>query len=217
MKETPKTTATIMSINRHRITTDGDGITTLVTFYGCPLRCKYCLNPVCFAPDTPRTDLTPDELYRMVVIDDLYFIASGGGVTFGGGEPLLNADFLKGFYNTVRTNGKQWRLCAETSLAVPWENVRTAAGIFDMFFVDCKDSNPEIYRKYTGKSNSLMLENLAGLVNEMRAAGKDPAEHIVIRIPLIADFNTDGDRQKSAERFATLGLKKFDFFTYIIR
>ena len=71
-----------------------------------------------------------------------------------------------------------------------------------MFFVDCKDSNPEIYRKYTGKSNSLMLENLAGLVNEMRAAGKDPAEHIVIRIPLIADFNTDGDRQKSAERFA---------------
>ena len=62
-----------------------------------------------------------------------------------------------------------------------------------------------------------MLENLAGLVNEMRAAGQDPAEHIVIRIPLIADFNTDGDRQKSAERFATLGLKKFDFFTYIIR
>ena len=86
-----------MSINRHRITTDGDGITTLVTFYGCPLRCKYCLNPVCFAPDTPRTDLTPDELYRMVMIDDLYFIASGGGVTFGGGEPLLNADFLQGF------------------------------------------------------------------------------------------------------------------------
>ena len=81
-------TAPVITYSRLRMTTDGEGVTTLVIFHDCPLRCKYCLNPFSFAPDTKREDLTPEQLYDKVKIDDLYFVATGGGVTFGGGEPL---------------------------------------------------------------------------------------------------------------------------------
>ena len=84
---TDKKTADIFAIIRHRIPTDGDGVTTLVGLKGCPLACKYCLNPQCGTAKSER--LTADELYEKVRIDDLYFIATGGGITFGGGEPLL--------------------------------------------------------------------------------------------------------------------------------
>ena len=68
--------ADIFAIIRHRIPTDGDGVTTLVGLKGCPLACKYCLNPQCGTAKSER--LTADELYEKVRIDDLYFIATGG-------------------------------------------------------------------------------------------------------------------------------------------
>jgi pyruvate formate lyase activating enzyme len=140
-------TAPVITFSRLRMTTDGEGVTTLVIFHDCPLRCKYCLNPFSFAPDTKREELTPHQLYDRVKIDDLYFVATGGGVTFGGGEPLLRADFLKEFRALC---GDRWHLCAETSLNVPAEAVRTAAECMDMFYVDCKDTNPEIYKPTPG-------------------------------------------------------------------
>lgn len=45
-----KTTAPIIAISRHRFLVDGEGVTTLVAFHGCPLYCKYCLNPQCNTP-----------------------------------------------------------------------------------------------------------------------------------------------------------------------
>ena len=44
-------TAPLICIDRHRLTIDGEGVTTLVAFHGCPLRCKYCLNPQCLDAD----------------------------------------------------------------------------------------------------------------------------------------------------------------------
>ena len=82
-------TAPIVTFARHRLQTDGRGVTTLVCFYGCPLRCKMCLNPFTFSPDTNIETLTAAELYERVKLDELYFLATNGGVTFGGGEPLL--------------------------------------------------------------------------------------------------------------------------------
>ena len=88
----------IFGISRLRMGVDGSGITTLVTFMGCPLHCKYCLNRFChelvFYEDsvTPRKDvvlISPQELYDKVKIDSLYFQVSGGGLCFGGGEPAL--------------------------------------------------------------------------------------------------------------------------------
>ena len=198
-------TAPVITFSRLRMTTDGEGVTTLVIFHDCPLRCKYCLNPFSFAPDTKREELTPHQLYDRVKIDDLYFVATGGGVTFGGGEPLLRADFLKEFRALC---GDRWHLCAETSLNVPREAVLTAADCMDMFYVDCKDTNPEIYKAYTGIQNAQMLENLRTLIS---LAG---TERVVVRVPLIPGYNTEDDREKSRALLESMGVTQFDFFTY---
>ncbi len=200
--------APIITFDRIRMLTDGKGVTTLVVFHGCPLRCKWCINPFSFDPFTKRTITTPEELYSQVKIDELYFLATGGGITFGGGEPLLYPDFIKRFREIC---GKDWHLCAETSLNVPFENVKKAAECIDTFYIDCKDTNPEIYNRYTGRDNAQMLENLENL---LEIVGKD---RIIIRIPLIPEFNTEQDREKSKLLFQNLGITQFDFFNYVIQ
>src|SRR5574344_2221516 len=83
-------TSALIGLSRHRIGVDGAGVTTLVAFHGCPLSCKYCLNPQALSPKRVWKRFTPEELFHKVKKDDLYFRATGGGVTFGGGEPLLS-------------------------------------------------------------------------------------------------------------------------------
>ena len=198
-------TAPVITAARHRMQTDGQGITTLVCFHGCPLRCRYCINPFSFAPDTRYTVMTPQTLYEHVKVDELYFLSTGGGVTFGGGEPLLYPVFLQEFRSVC---GSSWHLCAETSLSIPPENVQTAAQCIDMFYVDCKDVDHDIYRCYTGKDNFQMLDNLEQLLS---AAG---TERIMARLPLIPGYNTEADRQRSMERLSAMGVTQFDLFTY---
>ena len=147
-------------------------------------------------------------LYDKVRLDELYFVATGGGVTFGGGEPLLYPEFLKEFREIC---GKQWHLCAETSLNVPWENVQIAAQCIDVFIIDCKDTDPDIYRSYTGKDNAMMLENLQKL---LQLVGP---ERILVRLPLIPQYNTDENRQRSQQLLQKMGIQKFDLFTYRIK
>ncbi len=197
--------APVIAIARLRMQTDGQGVTTLVCFHGCPLRCHWCINSFSFAEDTKREVMTPQMLYERVKTDELYFLATGGGVTFGGGEPLLRANFLREFRAIC---GESWHLCAETSLAVPLKMVSTAAECIDHFYVDCKDTKPEIYRSYTGKDNALMLENLEDL---LKLVGP---ERITVRLPLIPEFNTEEDRSASKEKLSAMGIQKFDLFAY---
>jgi pyruvate formate lyase activating enzyme len=152
--------------------------------------------------------MSAQDLYDKVKIDQLYFLSTGGGVTFGGGEPLLYPRFLKEFREIC---GQAWHLCAETSLNVPWENVEAAAECIDKFYIDCKDTNPEIYRRYTGRDNEQTLSNLQKLVSLIGP------ERIVIRMPLIPEFNTDEDRQKSKALLEEMGVTQFNFFNYIIK
>ena len=200
-------TAPVAAISRLRMQTDGEGLTTLVCFQGCPLRCKWCINPFTLDPDAAKMHLTPQALYEKVRIDALYFLATGGGVTFGGGEPLLRSGFLEEFR---RLCGQDWHLCAETSLAVPWENVRQAAACIDMFYVDVKDTDPDIYRRYTGRDNALVLRNLKELLQIVGS------ERITVRLPLIPQYNTAQDRQKSRELLQQMGISRFDMFVYKI-
>lgn len=74
----------MIGIIRHRLSTDGDGVTTLAAFHGCPLRCRHCLNPQSLGGGDGFREYTPDELYAETSIDNLYFLATHGGVTFGG-------------------------------------------------------------------------------------------------------------------------------------
>ena len=107
--------------------------------------------------------------------------------------------------------GADWHLCAETSLAVPWENVQIATECIDIFYVDCKDTNPAIYRSYTGKDNALMLENLRKL---LELVGSD---RILVRLPLIPEYNTPEDRARSKNLLQKMGVTQFDAFSYRIK
>ena len=65
----------LIGIARHRLTIDGEGVTTLVAFHGCPLRCKYCLNPTSLQPDGVWERYDCNQLYEEVRKDELYFLA----------------------------------------------------------------------------------------------------------------------------------------------
>lgn len=202
------TKAPFIAISRHRIQTDGEGVTTLCCFFGCPLRCKYCINPQSFAEDTKKLELTPQKLFERVKIDDLYFIATNGGVTFGGGEPLLYPDFIAEFATLC---GKKWHLSVETSLNVPVDSVKTAASAVDYFIIDIKDMNPEIYRKYTGVSNERVYKNLELLLSLVGT------ERILVRVPLIDGYNSEIDREQSIGILRKMGYTRFDLFEYRIK
>ncbi len=201
------TTAKIFGISRHRLTTDGEGVTTLVAFNGCPLRCKYCLNKQSWEPGKGR-DYTPELLFEEVKIDQLYFLATHGGVTFGGGEPLLQLPFIQEFRGLC---GPQWQIVVETSLHVPFETVQAIDAIVDGYIVDIKDLNPEIYLAYTGKENPLVLKNLEWILRH-----GDP-KRVMVRVPHIPEFNTDEDVKRSIERLEKMGVVNIGEFNYIIR
>ncbi len=203
----PETTAPFIAVNRHRLATDGEGVTTLVAFYGCPLRCRYCLNPQCLQVDGVWRRLTPGELYSEVEIDDLYFIATGGGICFGGGEPLLYPDFIRTFSKLMNP---EWKLTVETSLNVPLENIKTIATLVQMWYIDIKDFSPTIYNAYTGKDNTQVIRNLVWL------AANGYADKVILRLPLIPDYNTEEDRLLSQQRLEALGFAHFDKFTYLV-
>ena len=203
----PEITAPFIAVNRHRLTTDGEGVTTLVAFYGCPLRCRYCLNPQCLQVDGVWRRLTPGELYSEVEIDDLYFIATGGGICFGGGEPLLYPDFIRTFSKLMNP---EWKLTVETSINVPLENIKTIAALVQMWYIDIKDFSPTIYNAYTGKDNTQVIRNLVWL------AANGYADKVILRLPLIPDYNTEEDRLLSQQRLEALGFAHFDKFTYLV-
>ena len=196
----------LLALARLRMGTDGEGITTLVAGAGCPLHCRWCINERLLREAAEQ--ITAAQLLERVRIDNLYFCASGGGITFGGGEPLLHAEFLRQFRSLAPA---QWKIRLETSLAVPAEKVLPAVEAADEFIVDCKDMNPEIYRRYTGGDQSLMVSNLRHLLHLIGS------ERIVVRVPLIPDYNAAEDQANSVSSLKALGITRFDLFPYIIR
>ncbi len=197
----------LLSLARLRMGSDGAGVTTLAAGKGCPLRCRWCINAKLLR-EAPAEDVTAGELLERVKIDDLYFRATGGGVTFGGGEALLHAAFIRRFRALCPA---EWRIGAETSLAVPRAQVETALGAVDFFIVDCKDMDAEIYRRYTGGDGALMRENLRLLLDR---AGP---ERGLVRVPLIPGYNTPQDQRRSAAILRGMGAAKLELFDYVIR
>ena len=104
----------LIGIARHRLTIDGEGVTTLVAFHGCPLRCKYCLNPTSLQPDGVWESYDCTQLYEEVRKDELYFLASCGGVTFGGGEPLLQSEFIRQLWPRMENHCRNLSQCSAT-------------------------------------------------------------------------------------------------------
>ena len=200
--------APIIGINRHRLTTDGEGVTTLVAFHGCPLHCKYCLNPQCLSPDGVLRTITPSELYSEVEIDDLYFMATGGGICFGGGEPLLHSKFIVEF---AKIMNPEWNIVLETSLNVPLKQLEMIAPLVKEFVVDVKDMDEQTYKAYTTQGNALVTSNLKWLAENGYAA------KTLIRLPLIPYYNIEAAQEESRRQIENMGFRRFDKFEYIVK
>lgn len=198
--------ANILSINRMRFGTDGEGVRTLVGFYGCPLRCKYCINPMSWNGTVRSKVLTPKALLEKVRVDNLYFLSSGGGITFGGGEPLLYSDFICEFISIAP---KGWTFNIETSLHVDFESIKKVAHFVDLFIVDIKSCDNDIYNSYTGGNCELVKSNLKRLLDMV---GSDK---ILVRVPFIKDFTTEDDVNNSVLFLKEMGINKIDSFDYI--
>lgn len=125
---------------------DGDGIRYGVFFTGCPLRCVYCHNP-----DTWKNsgrEMSAEEIYKKVRRYKPYF-KDKGGVTFTGGEPLLNADFICECASLLKNDGINYAVdtsgCVELS-----ESVKKAVSDAELIILDLKFPNENSYKKYTG-------------------------------------------------------------------
>ncbi len=198
--------APLIGIARHRIAIDGQGVTTLVAFHGCPLRCRYCLNPQCRKKDGIALRMTPEELFEVARQDEIYYLATNGGVTFGGGEPLLQADFIADFCQLLTD---PWHITMETCLNAPTKALTKMLPYVDEFIIDVKDMDADIYEAYTRHSQTRLLRNLQCL------ARHNMQDRCVLRLPLIAGYNTKEDRQQSRRRLREMGFTRFDNFTYI--
>ena len=185
----------ILSISRLRMGTDGNGISTLVVFFDCPLHWKVCINDFCHKPPKPfvgvqHAAFTPQELIEILRKDDIYYLMSGGGIVFGGGEPLLQAKYI---HKVCTLADQRWAKRIETSLNIPWDNIKPVLYDMDEWIIDIKDINNDIYKNYTGKDNKNMIKNLLKLRNKISS------DKIHIRIPRIAGYNSEYDIEKSIQ------------------
>lgn len=202
--------APVFAVSRLRTSTDGRGITTLVAFMGCPLKCRYCLNDVCHEPiygDDGKLlhknvmMLTPQKLYDMVKLDNIYFQVTGGGICFGGGEPTLYSGFIEEFRNIC---GKKWQITLETSLACSFSTIKRLSNVVDHWIVDVKSLEPSIYKQYTGKRSAVM-QHLKSLKNNVKP------EQVTVKLPVIAGFNDERDLESDKET-----IRRYFGFTDIV-
>lgn len=195
----------IMKIARHRMGSDGKGVSTLVGFPGCPLHCVYCLNDFCHDKDAIWKQYTPQELLDKVMIDDFFFRMTGGGIVFGGGEPALYSEFITAFIEIAPT---EWQFRIETSLNYNMDHVSRLIPHIDQWIIDVKDMNPEIYERYTGMTNQKVCENIKLLSEHV------DRDRIQFRVPYIEGYNTDTDVQNSVALLRDYG--EIDVFKYRI-
>ena len=227
-------TATIFEV-REFCLHDGPGIRTTVFFKGCPLRCTWCHNPEGLSPepemlfksakchhcgncknggDCPHGARVPcgrrwtvAELAQEIRVNADILRSSGGGVTFSGGEPLMQAKFLCALADELKTGTVPVHsgtgplppgtvpvhLALETSGYAPEEAYRQVVERMDLVFQDLKHPNPIEHKRWTGVDPAPIHANLAWL----KASGRP----FIARIPLIPGVN---DSEEAKEGFARL-------------
>ena len=159
-----------MEISKGRIhsiqslgTLDGPGVRFVVFLQGCNLRCGCCHNPDTWAM-TGGTEYTAEQIVEKAVRYREYFGAEGG-ITISGGEPLLQADFVRDVFTLCREQGIN--TCLDTSGSIWNEAVKAALEVTDRVLLDIKYTNDAQYRDYVGCSLQDPLEFLTYL-NEQK-------------------------------------------------
>ena len=187
----------VLALNRHRMRTDGRGITTLVALAGCPLSCAYCINAKILKKKKQIRKMTTQELIEQLAIDHCYFLYTGGGVTFGGGEPLLHSAQIAEF---AQNCPKEWNLTLETSLNVPTEHLEPVLSERFSYIIDVKAMQPDIYASYTGMDNGQVIRNLTLVCKNI------PKEQYVVKIPQIPQYTKEEDIERSRQLLQKRGV-----------
>jgi pyruvate formate lyase activating enzyme len=205
----------VFDIRRYSVH-DGPGIRTTVFFQGCPLRCRWCHNPEGLETEpviisrTRKLDgkvyrydkataewFTPKEVFEVIEKDRVFYEESGGGVTFSGGEPLMQPDFLLALLDLCRVNGIHTAL--DTSGHAPEYIFKTIAAKTDLVLFDLKSTDNDKHISFTGAENRLIVTNLKSL--------KGDKPKVIIRIPVIPGFNTGpGEVEAMCDQIKTLAV-----------
>jgi pyruvate formate lyase activating enzyme len=189
---------------------DGPGIRTTVFFKGCPLHCIWCHNPEGISSEPQLVSrsvlldgrsfeleekigltFTVDQLFSEIDRDRVFYEESGGGVTFSGGEPLQQSEFLLRILKKCKENGIHTVL--DTCGYSTQQEITRIIPFVDLFLYDLKLIDETQHIKYTGVSNRVILENL----NILREKGKA----VIIRFPVIPGLT---DSPKNVEALAEL-------------
>lgn len=136
-------------------------------------------------------EMTVNEVINEIERDNIFYDQSGGGVTFSGGEPLMQSEFLIGLLNQCQK--KRIHTAIDTSCYAEPNIIDLISEKANMFLCDIKHMDSETHKKFTGVGNSLILDN----IKLLSTAGKN----IIIRIPVIPDFNDDKTNIEATGKF----------------
>jgi pyruvate formate lyase activating enzyme len=169
-------------------TVDGPGIRFVVFMQGCPLRCRFCHNPDTWEVNK-GTLYSPEQLFEEIMKYKAYMDFSGGGVTFTGGEPLLQAEFILEVAKLLKTQNIP--IAIDTSGYVWNDEVKAVLEYTDLVLLDIKNYDPLVYEAVTGVALAPTL-NLLDYLRE-----KDIAAWIrYVLVPQLTD-NIDSIRKLS--------------------
>ena len=177
-----------------------DAITMTGSLYIDPERCVMCgaCAEACVAEalEVVGREASVEEVMEVVRRDAVFYEESGGGVTFSGGEPTMQPVFLLELLRACKEEG--FHTAVDTSGMTERESLLGIAEHVDLFLYDLKFMDDEAHRKYTGRSNALVLENLRAL--------DEAGAKVIVRIPLIPGVNDDVDEVEKLGEFVS-GLK----------
>lgn len=198
-----KVSGRIFDIQRYSIH-DGVGIRTIVFLKGCALRCRWCCNPESQSFDieqmkvgdrikTMGKDVTVEEVMETVMRDRFYYGRSGGGLTLSGGESLLQPEFAKALLQAAKEAGINTAM--ESMGFAKYETIDSILDYLDVYLMDIKHMNPRKHEQYTGRENTLMLENAKKIAESKKT-------QLVIRVPVIPTFNDTNEEILDIARYA---------------
>ena len=171
---------------------DGPGLRYIVFTQGCPLRCKYCHNPDTWKlQDGTETDT--DELITDILKYKSFMKASNGGVTVSGGEPFLQADFVKDLFIKCKENGLHTTI--DTSGYVDIEKANPVLDYTDLVLLDIKSYNKNIFKELTG----VPIDRTIALAKHLEKRGIP----IWIRYVLVPDLTDNDEDIESLAHFLT--------------
>ncbi len=132
---------------------------------------------------------------------------AGGGVTFGGGEPLIQSDFI---HEVCKLMSPAWNKRIETSLNVPWRYVEPLLQDLDEWIIDIKDADGRIYEKYTGTTNTNMRNNIFKLADMVKP------RKLRVRVPRIPGYNDEDKINESVIWVKDVMKLKAEIIDYIV-